>query len=220
MSTTTKPALGTSVGRKLIMAATGLFLVTFLIAHLSGNLLLLKPDDGAAFNEYAQFMASSPLVRIPEVIMFLGFLFHIYYAFTLTSQNNAARPIKYAKSEAPAGVTIFSRNMGLTGSIVLAFLLVHLGNFFFQHRIMGVTEPMFDTVRKAFQNPVYVGFYVLSMILLAFHLNHGFQSGLQTFGLGFSKELLKKYQLIGTILAVVICSGFALIPILMYIKYS
>ncbi len=213
----------TSIGRKIIMGVTGLFLCTFLIAHLSGNLLLLKPlfdpsDGGRAFNEYAEFMSKSPIVRIPEIIMFLGFIVHIGLAAKLTSQNRNARPRGYVFQASDGKSSVFSKYMGVTGSIVLIFLLVHLYSFFVKHRIIGTEETMYDTVRIAFSNPIYVSFYVVAQILLSFHLNHVFQSGFQSLCLKKNPKWNVIIDKVGLWFSIIIPLGFAVIPIIMYIQ--
>lgn len=215
--------MATSIGRKIVMGITGLFLCTFLVAHLSGNLLLLKPlfdpsDGGKAFNEYAEFMSKSPLIRIPEIIMFLGFILHIGLAAKLTSQNRNARPQGYVFQASDGKTSIFSKYMGVTGSIVLIFLLVHLYSFFVKHRIIGTEETMYETVKIAFSNPIYVLFYVVAQILLAFHLNHGFQSGFQSLGLKKNPKWNSLIDKTGLAFSVIIPLGFAIIPIIMYIQ--
>ncbi|GIV44144.1 MAG: succinate dehydrogenase [Bacteroidia bacterium] len=215
--------LSTSIGRKIVMGITGLFLCTFLVAHLSGNLLLLKPlfdpqDGGKAFNEYAEFMSKSPMVRIPEIIMFLGFIVHIGLAAKLTSQNKKARPQGYIFQGNDGKTSIFSKYMGVTGSIVLIFLLVHLYSFFVKHRIIGTEETMYETVKTAFSNPIYVLFYVVAQILLAFHLNHGFQSGFQSLGLKKNPRWNQVINKVGLGFSILIPLGFAIIPIVMYIQ--
>ncbi len=215
--------LATSIGRKIVMGITGLFLCTFLIAHLSGNFLLLKPlfdptDGGKAFNEYAEFMSKSPLIRLPEIIMFLGFMIHIGLAAKLTSQNKNARPQGYVYQANDGKTSIFSKYMGVTGSIVLIFLLIHLYSFFVKHRIIGTEETMYETVKIAFSNPIYVLFYVIAQILLAFHLNHGFQSGFQSLGLKKNPKWNTLINKVGLGFSILIPLGFAIIPIIMYIQ--
>lgn len=124
-----------SVGQKLVMGLTGLFLVSFLLVHVSGNTLLFKDDGGVAFNEYTRFMTTNPIIRVMEWVLFAGFILHIAYAALLTRQNNKARPIKYAyKKGASKASSWFSRNMGLTGSIVMVFLVIHLVMFWGKYK--------------------------------------------------------------------------------------
>ena len=161
--------LSSTIGRKLIMAATGLFLCSFLLVHLSGNLLLFKSDGGAAFNAYARFMSSNILIRVLEIGLLFGFLFHIIDAALLTRWNRTARPERYDVVRTKGTGVWTSRHMGLTGSIILLFLLVHLRTFLVEHRVMGNTTSLYDLVQAAFANPLYVCLYVTAMFVLAVH---------------------------------------------------
>ena len=198
------------------MGASGLFLVIFLIMHLAGNLLLLADDGGEAFNAYARFMSTNWVIRVLEIGLFLGFVIHIVMAALLTRQNRKARPVKYAMNKAQENSPWYSRNMGLTGSLILVFLVIHLKNFFVESRIFG-QHNMYGLVKTAFQDPLYVGVYLLSFIILGLHLSHGFQSAFQSWGLNHKTytPLIKKA---GYLFAVVIPSGFAVIPIFFYIQ--
>ena len=198
------------------MGASGLFLVIFLIMHLSGNLLLLADDGGEAFNAYARFMSTNWVIRVLEIGLFLGFVIHIVMAALLTRQNRKARPVKYAVNKAQENSPWYSRNMGLTGSLILVFLVIHLKNFFVESRIYG-QHNMYQLVKTAFQDPLYVAIYLFSFIILGLHLSHGFQSAFQSWGLNHKTytPLIKKA---GYLFAVVIPSGFAVIPIFFYIQ--
>jgi len=211
MSWLTK-ALSGSIGRKIIMAASGLFLITFLIEHLLGNLLLLD-STGKAFTEYTDFMENNVLVRATEIILFAGFIFHVIYAIVITRKNKQARPVGYAMNKASENSTWFSRNMGLTGSIVFIFLVIHLKTFFIPLRFEGMADSaLYGAAVAAFLNPIYTGFYVVAMLMLALHLNHGVQSAFQTVGLRHPKytPLIKT---LGTLFAVVVPALFAFIPV-------
>lgn len=199
------------------MAATGLFLVTFLLEHLYGNLLLYANDGGAAFVEYSHTMVHNLLIRIVEVVLFAAIILHVVQAVMLTKQNANARPVKYAVSADSGSSSWFSRNMGLTGSLILFFIIVHLRQFFLPYRIEGLAEGtnVAILVKEAFQNPLYVGLYLVSTLFLGFHLNHGFQSAFQTFGAN-NKNLNATLKKVGTGLALIITIGFASFPILFY----
>ncbi|MFM9028118.1 MAG: hypothetical protein ACKOQ6_08980 [Bacteroidota bacterium] len=112
----------TSVGRKLVMAMTGLFLCVFLLEHLYGNLQLYKMDGGKAFNEYGEFLVNNLIIRTVEYLLFGSILLHIIDGMYLTLRNQKARPVRYAVNHASKNSTWFSRNMGLTGSIIFVFL--------------------------------------------------------------------------------------------------
>jgi succinate dehydrogenase / fumarate reductase, cytochrome b subunit len=125
--------LGSNIGRKLVMALTGLFLISFLIVHLSGNLLLLKDDKGEAFNIFSQFMTTTGFIRVLEIVLVAGFVIHIYTSVVLTRRNASSRPIGYAAGNKTPGVNPFSKYMGLTGSLILLFLVIHIRTFWFTY---------------------------------------------------------------------------------------
>lgn len=206
-----------STGRKYIMALSGLFLILFLLEHLYGNLLLFYNDGGEAFNEYSHTMVHSILIRIVEIVLFAAILIHVYQAIILTRQNNNARPVKYAISKGEENSSWFSRNMGLTGSIIFFFLVIHLYTFFVSYRIVGLPENMTiaQKVKEAFSHGWYSGLYVIAVLFLGFHLNHGFQSAFQSLGLNDKSygPLLKK---VGTGLAILFTLGFIAFPVLFY----
>lgn len=212
-----RKALTGTIGQKLIMAITGLFLITFLLEHLLGNLLLLNPD-GNVFNDYAEFMGSNPFIRVMEYVLFAGFIFHIAYAAIITTKNKKARPVSYAYSKPSQNSSWFSRNMGLSGSMVLIFLIVHLSNFFIPYKILknGSEPSMYDEAMVKFSNPLYVLLYVAAMALLGFHLNHGFQSAFQTLGLRHPKYT-PIVKMLGTAFAIIVPAAFAMIPIYIYL---
>ncbi|MES2267830.1 MAG: succinate dehydrogenase cytochrome b subunit [Bacteroidota bacterium] len=253
-----KQTFNSSLGKKLIMALTGLFLCTFLIVHLGGNLLLFKDDQGFAFNSYANFLTHFPPIEVIAYLLYLAIIVHSIYALVLTIKNRRARPVAYAvhnKSHASWS----SKNMGLLGSILFLFIVIHMGDFWFTYKynnILGFkeyrtnlatnettvsdykpeiadfersisTENNVEIVRvkdlharisSSFSHLWYVVFYVIAMGAVAFHLLHGFQSAFHTLG-----WVHKKYKPIiyffGTwLFAVIIPVGFALMPIIYYIK--
>ena len=124
-----KNTLTSSIGQKIVMSLTGLFLITFLIVHLIGNIALLY-QDGEAFNQYAYFMKHNPVIKIGEIVMFAGFLIHIIQGFLLMKKNSSARSQSYAVSSDNQKVKWTSKYMGPLGIIILVFLLLHLWDFF------------------------------------------------------------------------------------------
>jgi succinate dehydrogenase / fumarate reductase, cytochrome b subunit len=134
--------LSSNIGRKLIMALTGLFLVSFLFVHLSGNLLLLSGDKGYSFNLFTHFMSTTGIIRILEIVLLLGFLIHIYTAAVLTQKNQSRRKTPYAAGNKTPGVSWFSKNMGITGSLILIFLVLHIRTFWYRFK--------FGEVRKVY----------------------------------------------------------------------
>ncbi len=204
-----------SVGKKLIKALTGLFLCAFLLEHLYGNLLLYKDDGGEAFNEYSHTLVHSVLIRIVEIFLFGAIIFHIIQAIVLTRQNNSARPVKYDVQKSSETSNWFSRNMGITGSVILFFLVIHLKNFFVSYRITGEVTDVAAHVKESFDQGWYSAVYIIAIAFLAFHLNHGFQSAFQTLGLNDKRysSLLKQ---IGTGFAILIFIGFSSFPVIFY----
>nr|WP_295873590.1 succinate dehydrogenase cytochrome b subunit [uncultured Chitinophaga sp.] len=219
----------TSIGKKLLVGATGLFLCSFVIVHLAGNFQLLYNDEGKAFNAYAQFMGHNGLIQFIAWGLKVVIIIHALIALKLTFSNRAARPVKYAINPGNQTSSWFSRQMAIMGSILLIFIVIHLANFWgkFHYTEMptrtyeGIHEPLKDLYAlsyETFQNVWLVILYVVGMIGLSFHLIHGFKSAFQTFGLNH-----KKYNglinFVGVwIFGILIPIGFALIPIVIYLK--
>ena len=203
----------TTIGSKLVMALTGVFLMIFLILHLSGNFLLLSGDGGAAFDAYAQFMSTNPLIRASEFILAAGFLIHIIQGLSLAAKNNKSRNKRYkVATKSPASA--FSKIMVVSGSIVLIFLLIHLYQFWFQHRFIEEEgASMYATTRQTLAHPAFSIIYIAGIITLCFHLIHGFQSAFQSLGLQVNQRIKNRLTIAGYIYAVAICLGFITIPI-------
>ena len=214
--------LSSTLGRKLLMALTGLFLILFLVVHLIGNLQLLKDDGGEAFNIYAQFMTSNPLIKVISYVNYAFILLHVIWAILLSRRNRTARGSEgYAINKNSSEWT--SRNMGILGTFILIFLVIHLKGFWYEMHWGGIDVENYDgkevknlyaVVAAAYSQAWYVGIYVVSMLLLAFHLWHGFASAFQTLGLNHAKynPIIK---FVGRAFAIVVPAGFALIPIWM-----
>lgn len=128
-----KPVLNSSLGRKLIMSLTGIFLCLFLVIHLIGNLQLFQQDDGYAFNQYAYFMTHFTPIKVVSYLLYASIILHAIYALILTRKNKAARPIGYAQYNGAANSKWNSRNMGILGTIILVFLATHLQNFWWKY---------------------------------------------------------------------------------------
>ncbi len=205
----------TSVGRKMVMALTGLFLCLFLVEHLYGNLLLYRLDGGVAFNEFGHFMAGNIIIRTIEIGLFAGILIHAIDGLFLTYSNRKARPVGYAVNHPSKNSSWFSRNMGLTGSLIFVFLVIHMKTFFVPHRIGSPENAMSYDVAYAFQTNWYAGLYLVAMVVLGMHLNHGFQSAFQTMGWN-NHKFSKTIKSAGTIYALIIMIGFASFPIIFY----
>ncbi|MBP3941991.1 succinate dehydrogenase cytochrome b subunit [Sphingobacteriaceae bacterium WQ 2009] len=128
-----KPVLNSSLGKKLIMSLTGLFLCTFLVVHLIGNLQLFKDDAGYAFNNYAYLMTHFAPIKVVSYLLYASVIVHAIYAIILTSNNKAARPIGYAASAGGANSKWNSRNMGILGTVLLVFIATHMANFWWKY---------------------------------------------------------------------------------------
>ncbi|MCT4664153.1 MAG: succinate dehydrogenase cytochrome b subunit [Flavobacteriales bacterium] len=203
-----------SLGRKMVMGITGLFLASFLVIHLIGNLALFY--DPVAFNEYTKFMSSNALIRVMEIVLVLGFGSHIIDAILLTKANNKARPVKYAMDKKKS--SWYSRNMGLTGSVILVFLVIHIGTYFVPYKLgdpsLDATglKDMYTIVVNSFQQWWYSLLYIVSFVVLGAHLNHGFQSAFQTLGVNHPKYT-PFIQKVGVVFSILITIGFISFPI-------
>ncbi len=206
-----------SIARKFWMALSGLFLVVFLVVHLSINMLLLSSDP-SWFNEASHFMATNIIIQVAQYILAAGFLLHILMGIKLTLQNRAARPVNYAYNKPGENSSWASRNMIVTGLMVLLFLIIHLRNFFYVMKFgdMGDLDD-YSLVTDLFGIWYYTLIYVVAFVLLGIHLNHGFQSAFQTIGWRNNKwkGIL---SLLGTIYSVVIAVGFSAIAIYHFIN--
>ena len=213
--------LNSSLGRKYVMALSGGFLIIFLLEHLYTNVKLFYGDGGEAFNQASHDMVHTLFIRIVEVVLFAAILIHAIQAIALTAQNRKARPIGYAVSKTNETSSWFSRNMMLTGSIVFFFIVVHLYNFFVPYRVTGEVgegghETLAEEVAEAMANPVYAALYLVSILFLAFHLNHAFQSAFQSLGFNNKKyaPLLRKAS---TGFAILMFVGFGAFPVIFFI---
>jgi succinate dehydrogenase / fumarate reductase, cytochrome b subunit len=203
--------LGSSIGRKVVVAAAGLLLCGFLVTHLAGNLFLLVGEG--MFNHYAETLESNKLLPIAEIGLLALFLLHILVSLKLRYENRRARPLAYAQERSKGGRSVGSRTMTWSALLVLAFLIVHVKTFRF-----GVHgDSLFRMVLTSFANPLYTGFYVLAMVGLGLHLSHGVQSAFQTFGLNHPKYT-PLVRAGGFLFAFAISAGFAFLPVWAYLQ--
>ena len=211
-----------SLGKKYLMALTGLFLCSFLVIHFLGNITLYT--NPVQFNEYTRFMSSNPIIRVMEIVLVAGFLTHIIDAIMLTRANKKAQPVKYAMDKKQS--SWYSRNMGLTGSVILAFLVLHLQSFWYGYKFGSPAyatdsaglpiKDMYTMVIEAFGEFWYSGLYVIAVTLLGIHLNHGFQSAFQSVGLRH-KKYTPTIKMLGTAFSILISLGFISFPIYFFI---
>jgi succinate dehydrogenase / fumarate reductase cytochrome b subunit len=207
-----------SVGRKMIVAVTGVILILFVIGHLLGNLqIFLGPDW---INGYAEHLRElGPFLWAIRVFLLIVVLLHIYYTIRLVIENRRARPNRYKRKDA-VKATFASRSMALSGLVLLAFIIFHILQF-----TVRVTDPRFTLMPKdplghydvysmmilGFQSPLVSGFYILAMFLLALHLSHGSSSFFQSLGLN-NQKLAPRLALVGRIFAWLLFVGYSSIP--------
>jgi succinate dehydrogenase / fumarate reductase, cytochrome b subunit len=218
--------LKSSIGQKFLMSITGLFLIVFLLVHLTANLFLLAGPD--MYNIVTHFMDSNPIIQIMQPVLAIGFIVHILYALLLTLQNRKARPEKYNKFEQGHSSTWASRNMFVLGSLIFIFLVMHLINFFWKMKFTGsdlyaeitvngqVMHNAYALVTGLFLDEklglLYSLLYILGAFALGLHLQHAFWSAFQT--LGWSNDTWRKrLEIVGNIYALIIACGFAIIPL-------
>jgi succinate dehydrogenase / fumarate reductase cytochrome b subunit len=222
--------LTSSIGQKLIMSLTGLFLILFLIVHLAGNLQLLKDDGGQAFNLYAKFMTTNPVIKVISYGLYLFILIHTFQGWMLWAKNRGSRNKGYAAYKVRAVKTngLFAKNMGWLGTVIFIFIIIHLWQFWYKMKFgeLGNVDydgvfanDLYSPVKVAFSSPFFVIFYVVSMVVIAFHLWHGFQSAFQTLGWNHGRSS-KIIRFLGKVYAVVVPAGFAIIPIVFYLRYA
>jgi succinate dehydrogenase / fumarate reductase cytochrome b subunit len=211
-----------SLGKKYLMALTGLFLCSFLIIHFLGNIALYT--NPVQFNEYTRFMTSNPIIRIMELVLVAGFSTHIIDAVMLSRANKKAQPVKYAMDKKQS--SWYSRNMGLTGTIILVFLVIHLQSFWYGYKFGAIAmtidssgqeiKDMYTMVIEAFSEFWYSALYVIAVTILGFHLNHGFQSAFQSVGFRH-KKYTPTIKMLGTAFSILVTLGFASFPIYFFI---
>jgi len=218
--------LTSSVGKKFIMSLLGLFLITFLLTHLGINLLLVFSDTTETFNIAAHFMGTNVVIKVFETILFLAIFAHIVIGIVLQIQNWKARPVKYKVSNFTSQTSFFSKWVFHSAVIIFIFLVIHMADFFYLIKVTGEVGTVLingkeyhDTgalIIAKFQILGFVVFYVISMIVLAFHLNHGFQSAFQTLGVNHRKYT-PFIKLFGLGYSIVVPAGFAFIAVYLYL---
>ena len=210
-----------SIGKKQIMALSGLALCGFLVAHLAGNCLIFVGAE--AFNTYAHLLTCNSFIYVAEALLGGIFLTHISLAVVLVWQNRAARgQAYYLKRATGRGAGLASAGMPITGLITLIFLIFHLLHFKFgsDYRIVHAGVEMRDLYRlleEYFDSRFNVFWYIFAQIALGFHLSHGFSSAFQS--LGFHHPCYTRcLKIVGKIFAVVIAVGFSSFPLYLHFK--
>lgn len=219
--------LNSSIGQKFLMAITGLFLCSFLLIHLIGNLQLFVNDNGLKFNAYAKFMTTNPVIKFTSYGLYLSILLHAIKGFALAFSNKKAKGQRYA-AKTNENSSFLSKGMAVWGSAIFIFIGVHMYNFWAKMHFdknMPIdsenNKNLYKIVSEAFTHetfgiPLSI-FYVLSMLMLSFHLIHGFQSAFQTFGLNH-KKYTPTIKILGFVFSVIVPLGFAILPIYFLVK--
>jgi succinate dehydrogenase / fumarate reductase cytochrome b subunit len=216
--------LTSSLGRKLLMSLTGLFLISFLIVHLIGNLQILSDDNGLAFNSYALFMSTNPLIKTVSYLLYLGILLHMVVAGWLTLSNRSARGGSYKVVNASDNSSWASRNMFVLGFLIFAFIFIHLKDFWWKYKFGGGYDFALDAnghrdlyllVIDQFGYTFTLVTYLIGLVALAIHLIHGFESAFQTLGLEH-KRYTPAIKFVGVAFSLILSIGFAVLPVYVY----
>jgi succinate dehydrogenase cytochrome b subunit len=216
-----------SIGKKFIMSLTGIFLISFLVVHVGVNACIWANDGGQMFNLASHFMGTTVVIRIAEVGLFAGLLLHIIQGLVLEVQNRSRRRIGYAVALGNGGSRWYSRSMGLLGTLLLFFLIIHLSHFWVPSRFTELpttdingkeVENQYAEIVRVFQNQWVDIIYVLGCLSLMYHLLHGFQSAFRTLGVPNGKyiSLIKG---VGFGFAVIVSLAFAMMPVSVYLGW-
>lgn len=216
-----------SVGKKFVMGLTGLFLISFLVVHVGINACIWAMDGGEMFNKAAHFMGSTVVIRILEIGLFVGFFLHIIQGLVLEFQNRKKRSVGYQVPMGNSGSKWYSRSMGLLGTIILIFLIIHWRQFWIPSRFLDMPEvtyngiamhDLFSLMKETFTEPWVVILYVLACVSLAYHLLHGFQSAFRSLGV-HNNRYLHLVQSIAVGFAIIVPLAFAMMPVSMYFEW-
>ena len=227
---TFKQMFTSSVGKKLVMAFTGIFLVLFLVVHAGLNACIWAMDGGVTFNKAAHFMGSFIVPRILEIGLFLGIFLHIIQGYMLTLENRSKRKIGYEVNYSK-GSKWYSRSMAILGTLLLMFLVMHIYHFWTPSRLGGIGtvqalaeveyngvmhHNLYAEMRNVFVgNTLIVALYVLACGSLAYHLLHGFQSAFKTIGI-HNKKISGLINSVGVGFSIIVPLLFALMPLSFY----
>ena len=200
--------LWSSVGKKYLMAATGIGFMLFLCAHLIGNLTLY--GGGEAFNAYAERLHSmGPVLVVFNLGLIVFAVIHISTGLVIFVQNWKARPVRYHQDQPAGGRTWSSATMPYTGILILAFVIFHLINFTFVDKS---STTIYQIVSSAFASPLYVAVYILAVIVVAVHVRHGFWSVFQTIGANHPKYM-PAIMIVSILFGLIVGLGFGVLPI-------
>jgi succinate dehydrogenase / fumarate reductase cytochrome b subunit len=216
-----------TLSRKNLMALTGFFLCLFLVIHLFGNLQLLLPAEVARwqFNFYSKLLSENIFIELISYVLFASILAHAIYALLITIQNRRSNGKRYEYDRRAVSSKWYSRQMGLLGTVILLFLIIHLRDFWYQLQFGHVPldkdgqKDLYTLVVTVYHQGWYVLIYVLCMIALGYHLLHGFFSAARTLGL-YNPRYVNWLRVVGWIYSIGISAGFALIPVYLHFTRS
>lgn len=220
--------LTSAVGKKIVMGLTGLFLISFLVVHVGVNACIWANDGGEMFNKAAHFMGATVVIRILEVGLFVIIFLHIIQGYLLSAQNIAKRKVGYAVPMGNKGSRWYSRSMGLLGTLLLLFFILHWWQFWIPSRFTGVAQisygdgkeihDMFSLMKLTFSELWVVIIYVVACFSLFWHLMHGFQSSFRTIGLSNTRHI-GIVQASGVGFSALVSLAFAMMPVSMYLNW-
>lgn len=211
---------------KIIMTLTGLFLCFFLIIHFLGNTQLFLPTDQAheQFNYYSELLSKNLLIKVVSYVLYFSILAHAFYALIITLKNKKSGG-SFKKDRRSRASRWYSRNMGILGTIILVFLVIHFKDFWYVYKFGTIPmdqwgrKDLYSIVVNAYSNIWYVILYVICMIPLGYHLLHGFYSACRTLGV-YHPKYVKWLKYFGVIFSIGISIGFAIIPVYIYLTNS
>jgi len=219
----------TSVGRKNLMAFTGLFIIFFLIIHLIGNLILVIPNSffpiefwgdventHDMYNAYSHFLVHFWPVTIVAWVLYAAILAHIVDALLITLRNRKSQGEKYQVSDTETS-TWYSRNMGVLGTVIGLFIVLHMVQFWLQYKVLKIEHDLYNLVLATFKIWWYVVIYEIGIIALGFHLVHGIESAHRSLGI-YPKKMMHTIKLIALYFSLVMAVLYAIIPIILYFK--
>ncbi len=221
-----KPSLValSTLSRKIVMAATGLFLCSFLVVHLGGNLILLLPEPDARplFNAYAAAMSGFLLIKVIAYGLYAAILIHVVFAVWIAVVNRRASGSRYAVDRRAGASPWYAQQMNLLGAVLLVFLVVHMKDLWFVYKFGEVPldaeghRDLYEVVLTVFQSPTYTLLHIVAFVALGFHLRHGFVGALGTLGL-YGSLTRRIAEGVGTVYSVAISAGFAGIALVLHV---
>ena len=204
--------LSSSIGRKYVMAVTGLSLTLFLLVHMAGNLTLYAGNE--AFNAYAEVLESNPLLPVAEAGLLGLFVVHVLFALLLTGRNRASRKERYRSDLGMGAKTIASTTMWITGPLLLVFLVIHIWDFRISKELLeeyDLAQMVVDRLRQPVGFVIYTG----AVVLVGLHMWHAFQSAFQTLGVAHPRYRVL-IQNTGRLITALLVAGFGGIPFYLF----